>query len=155
VLKVRNRVAPGGGPPMHTHLRQSEELTVEEGTIAWEIAGDPTEHRAGPGETVSFEPGVSHRFWNAGEDTLVCEGGIWPPDNIEYFLTQIYESTARNGGKRPGLFDSAFLTRHFRSEFRMDEIPAIATKVVIPIVARVGRLLGRDKRFANAPASVS
>ena len=53
------------------------------------------------------------------------------------------------------MFDGAFLTTHFRSEFRMDEIPAIATKVIIPIVVRVGRLLGRDKRFAAAPEPVA
>ena len=139
---------------MHTHFHQSEELTVLRGTIAWQIAGDESEHRAGPGETVCFEPGVSHRFWNAGESSLVCEGGIWPPDNIQYFLTNVYESTKRNDGKRPSMFDGAFLTTHFRSEFRMDEIPAIASKVIIPIVYRLGSLLGRYKRFADAPQPV-
>ena len=44
-------------------------------------------------------------------------GEIWPPDNIEYFLTQIFESTDRNGGERPGMFDAAFLTTRYGSEF--------------------------------------
>jgi len=154
VLKVRNEVAPGHGPPMHTHFHQTEELTVLHGTIAWQLAGEDAEHRAGPGETVRFEPGVPHRFWNAGDEALICEGGIWPPDNIEYFLSNVYESTRRNGGKRPTMFDGAFLTTHFRTEFRMDEIPALATKVIIPLVVRVGRLLGRYKRFADAPTPV-
>jgi hypothetical protein len=139
---------------MHTHLHQTEELTVLRGTIAWQVAGDDAEYRAGPGETVSFGPGVSHRFWNAGEKALVCEGAVWPPDNVEYFLSNVYESTRRNGGKRPSMFDGAFLTTHFRTEFRMDEIPAIATKVIIPIVFQLGRLLGRYKRFADAPEPV-
>ena len=38
-------------------------------------------------------PGKAHRFWNAGDDELICTGYVRPPDNLEYFLTQIFAST--------------------------------------------------------------
>ena len=149
-LEVENRVKPGSGPPMHVHHFQEEGLTVREGTIGWVEEGGE-EETAGPGETVTFGPGVSHRFWNAGDDDLVCTGYIRPPDNVEYFLTQIFESTARNGGKRPGAFDGAYLSWHFRDEFAMTAIPGPVRRFVFPVIARVGSLFGKAKRFDDAP----
>jgi quercetin dioxygenase-like cupin family protein len=150
LLEVENRVSPGKGPPMHVHHMQEESLTVREGKIAW-IEEGGTEQTAGPGETVTFAAGVSHRFWNAGEEDLVCAGYVRPPDNIEYFLTQIYESTARNGGTRPGAFDAAYLSRRYRGEFAITEVPAPVRGLVFPVVNTLGRLLGKHKRFADAP----
>jgi mannose-6-phosphate isomerase-like protein (cupin superfamily) len=150
LLEVENHVGPGNGPPMHVHHFQEESLTVREGKIAWVEQGG-SEQTAGPGETVTFAPGVSHRFWNGGDEPLVCTGYIRPPDNIEYFLTQIYESTARNGGKRPGAFDGAYLSQRYRDEFAITEIPGPVRKLVFPVVAAVGRLFGKHKRFADAP----
>lgn len=152
-LEVRNTVAPGTGPPMHVHHLQEEALTVERGTIGYQLEGGP-ERTAGPGESVTFAPGESHRFWNAGDDELVGTGSIRPPDNLEYFLTEIYASTRRNGGERPGLFDGAYLTHRYRSEFEMTEIPAPVRRFVFPVIVALGRLLGWDRRFAGAPEPV-
>jgi quercetin dioxygenase-like cupin family protein len=152
--EVTNRVSPGAGPPMHVHHLQEESLTVKSGTIGWQAYGGP-EQTAGPGETVTFGPGEMHRFWNAGEDELVCTGYVRSPDNLEYFLTQIYASMRATGGKRPRLFDVAWLLTHFRSEFGMAVPPPPVQRVLFPIVVAMGRLFGRDKRFADAPEPVS
>ena len=95
-----------------------------------------------------------HRFWNAGDDELVCSGYVRPPDNIEYFLTKIFESTRANGGKRPRMFDAAYLLSRYRAEFGMAEIPAPVQRFVFPIVVAVGRMFGLGKRFADAPEPV-
>jgi quercetin dioxygenase-like cupin family protein len=152
-LEARNTVKPGSGPPMHVHRLQEESLTVERGTMGWQRRGDE-EQLAGPGETVTFAPGEVHRFWNAGNDDLVCSGYVRPPDNLEYFLTQIYASTRENGGKRPRLFDAAYLVSRYRSEFGMAEIPAPVQRFLFPVVVAVGRLRGKDRRFAGAPEPV-
>jgi quercetin dioxygenase-like cupin family protein len=153
-LEARNVVKPGSGPPMHVHRLQEESLTVERGTMGWQRQGED-EQIAGQGETVTFPPGDVHRFWNAGQDELICSGYIRPPDNIEYFLTQIYASTRANGGKRPRLFDAAYLTSRYRTEFGMEEIPAPVQRFVFPMVVAVGRLFGKDKRFDGAPEPVT
>jgi uncharacterized cupin superfamily protein len=149
-LEVENVVGPGAGPPMHVHHRQTESLTVVEGRIGYQRPGEPPQY-AGPGATVSFAAGEAHRFWNAGEDPLRCTGHIEPAGNVEYFLTEIYASIRRHGGTRPGAFDAAFLTTHYASEFAMVDIPAVARRVVMPVLAALGRLLGRDRRYADAP----
>jgi quercetin dioxygenase-like cupin family protein len=152
-LEIRNTVAPGAGPPMHVHHLQEEGLTVERGTMGYQVLGEE-ERRAGPGESATFAPGVAHRFWNAGEDELVCTGFARPPDNLEYFLTEIYASMRRNGGKRPGAFDGAYLSRRYRDEFGMLAVPRPVQRFLFPVVVAVGRALGWDRRFADAPEPV-
>lgn len=153
VLVGDNEVAPGDGPPMHVHHLQHEALTVNEGRLGW-MGLDGEEHFAGVGETVTFAPGHVHKFWNAGEEPLRATGEIWPPHNLEYFLTEVFESTARSGGKRPGTFDVAFLLTRYRSEFDMVELPAPVRKLLMPVMYRLGKLLGKHERFANAPEPV-
>jgi quercetin dioxygenase-like cupin family protein len=135
-LEVENAVSPGSGPPMHTHHYQDEALTVVQGRIAYQRLGQEPQY-AGPGETVTFKAGEPHKFWNAGEGELRCTGYIEPPDNIEYFLTALYDSTKRNG-----------------SEFSLQEIPAAVQRIMFPIQVALGRLFGRYARYADAPEPV-
>ena len=121
VLEVENQVQPGSGPPMHAHHLQEESLTVNEGRMGYRIAGEP-DRLAGPGETVTFAAGEMHRFWNAGDVVLSCSGSVSPPDNLEYFLTEVYASIRRTGG-RPNPFDAAYLLGRYRSEFSQATSP--------------------------------
>jgi uncharacterized cupin superfamily protein len=152
-LIVENEVAPGSGPPMHVHHRQAEALTVLEGRIGYQTLGGE-ERFAGPGETVAFKPGEAHRFWNAGDGNLLCSGHVEPADNVEYLLTELFESTKRNGGTRPDPFEAAFLMTRYRTEYAMLEIPAMVRRFVFPLLVAVGRLLGRYRRYADAPEPV-
>jgi quercetin dioxygenase-like cupin family protein len=152
-LEVENLVKPGSGPPMHTHHYQEEALTIQQGRLAYQRSGDPPRF-AEPGETVVFKPGEAHKFWNAGEEDLRCTGYVQPADNLEYFLTAIYESQRENGGTRPDPFEAAFLARRYRSEFDMAEIPAVVQRLVFPVQVIVGRLLGKYRKYADAPEPV-
>ena len=152
-LEVENVVKPGAGPPMHVHRYQEEALTVQQGRIAYQCPGEPPQF-AGPGETVTFKPGEAHRFWNAGEGDLRCTGYIEPADNVEYFLTEIFASIKWKGSTQPDPFDAAFLLRRYRSEFAMVEIPSAVQRFVFPVQVAVGRLLGRCRKYAEAPEPV-
>ena len=152
-LEVRNVVAPGAGPIMHVHHYQAEALTVQQGRMGYQRLGEAPQF-AGPGESVVFEPGEVHKFWNAGQDELVGTGYIEPADNIEYFLGAIFESRKASGGERPNPLDVAFLARRYRSEFGMAAIPAAAQRLLFPVLVAVGRLLGRYRKYADAPEPV-
>lgn len=152
-LEGENLVAPGAGPVMHAHLLQAEGLTVKQGRIGYQRLGEAPQY-AGPGESVHFKPGEAHKFWNAGDEPLRCEAYVEPADNVEYFLAEIFASKRRNGGVRPSIFDAAFLTRRYRSEYVMHEIPAAVQRFVFPIVVLIGTLLGRYRRYADAPEPV-
>lgn len=152
-LEVENIVKPGSGPPMHVHHYQEEALTIQQGRVGYQRPGEPPQF-AESGETVVFKPGEAHRFWNAGEEDLRCTGYIQPADNLEYFLTALYESQRENGGSRPDPFEAAFLARRFRSEFGMAVIPAAVQRLVFPLLVIVGRLLGKYRKYADAPEPV-
>jgi len=152
-LEIDNLVQPGAGPPMHTHYHQEEALTVVAGRIGYQRLGQPAQF-GGPGDTVTFKAGEAHKFWNAGEGELRCTGYVEPADNVEFFLTALYDSTKRGGHGRPDPFDAAFLMTRYRSEFGMNEIPAAVQRILFPLQAAVGRLLGKYRRYANAPEPV-
>lgn len=152
-LEVESVVTRGAGPPMHIHHHQEEGLTVLEGRIGYQRSGEPAQF-AGAGKTVTFTRGEAHKFWNAGENDLRCTGYIEPADNVEYFLTELYGSMKRSGGQRPDPFEVAFLTTRYRSEFAMVEIPAAVQRILFPLQVALGRLLGKYRRYADAPEPV-
>jgi uncharacterized cupin superfamily protein len=152
-LEVENVVKPGAGPPMHVHHFQEEALTVRQGRIGYQRPEGPAQF-AGPGDTVTFKAGEAHKFWNAGDDDLLCTGYVEPADNIEYYLTALFDSVKRNGRGRPDLFDAAFLMTRYRSEFGMLEIPAAVQRFVFPLQVALGRWLGKYRRFHDAPEPV-
>lgn len=152
-LEGENTAAPGAGPPMHLHHDQVESFTVKSARIGYQRPGGP-EAFAGPGETVTFQPGEAHRFWNPGPDDLVCTGYIEPADNIEFLLGEIFASTRLRGGAAPDPFDAAFLSVRYRSEFTMVEIPTVVRRLVFPVIVAIGTLLGKYRKYADAPAPV-
>jgi len=153
-LEAENVVKPGAGPPMHVHHLQGEALTVRQGRMGYQRLGQPPQD-AGPGETVMFEAGDPHKFWNAGDDDLVCTGYIEPILNVEYFLTEMFASVQRHGAGRPDPFDMAFLVTRYRAELGVLEIPPTVQRFVFPMMVALGRLLGRYRRYADAPPPAS
>lgn len=152
-LEAENIASPGAGPPMHAHLLQEEVLTVRAGRIGYQRLGEQAKF-AGPGETVTFRPGEPHRFWNAGEGELRAWGYVEPADNAEFFLSELF-ALAREGRGRPNILDIAFLMRRYRGEFAMYEIPAPVQRFVFPLLVAVGHVLGRYRKYADAPAPIT
>lgn len=149
-LIVENELEPGAGPPIHVHFKQSESLTVTEGEMTYQVlGGQPIVCKVG--ETATFEKGVPHKFWNSGSGKLKCSGWIKPANHVDFFLTELYKATNEGNDERPEPFASAFLMMRYRSEYDMLELPAFVKSVIVPITYRVGQLLGKYKRFADAP----
>lgn len=148
-LEGDNIVQPHAGPPMHVHYLQDECMTVLSGKMGYQMLGEEKKY-ADPGETVLFKAGIAHKFWNAGHEVLHISAYISPPDNAVYFLSEIFKSSNENGG-RPGLYDAAFLLHRYKSEFAMLEIPPFVQKIIFPMVLFFGNLMGKDKKFKDAP----
>lgn len=153
-VAIEGYVEPGVGPPMHVHFHQDEGIRVREGVLGWRIRGPDGVERtgtAGPGEEVVFRAGEMHRFWSAGEVPLRGEGWVRPPGNFPWFISRLHETIRENGGARPGFFEGAFLAWRYRSEFDMEEIPGPVKRLVFPVVVALGTLLGRYRKYRDAP----
>ena len=111
---------------IHTFYRMSA-LTVVQGRIGYQLQGQQPQY-AGVGETVLFNRGVPHRFWNDGEDILHCTGWIKPANTIVFYLTSIYAAQNKSGTARPELFDGAYLLKRYAAEYDMAELPRLSKK---------------------------
>lgn len=152
-LEVSNVVQPGAGPPVHVHFRQEEALTVVAGRLGYQLQGEAPRF-AGPGETVVFAPGIAHRFWADGDEVLRATGYVQPPNNLVYFLSEIYRSTRESAGGKPDDFEAAYLLHKYRSEFAMPAIPAFVRRVIFPVLRAIGRITGKFRRFDQSPAPI-
>src|SRR5262249_44528372 len=148
--KLQIQLAAGPGNQERTKGFQSS--GVEAGRVGYQVLGQEPKI-AGPGETVTWLAGTPHRWWNAGESEARMSGWCTPPGNVEYYLTQVFDSMRQNG-KRPGLFDAAFLMTRYKSEFGMVDIPKPVQATVIPLMYALGALLGNHRKFTDAPEPV-
>jgi len=139
---------------MHVHYLQDEAARVVRGKLGYQVFGGQPQF-AGPGELVVWPAGTAHKWWNAGDDELHMSGWCSPPHNVEFYLSTLFASTKANGGRRPGLFDAAFLVTRYRTEFAMLELPAVVRHVVIPVAYVAGTILGKYRKFKDAPPAIS
>lgn len=150
---VRNRVQPKAGPTFHVHFKQDESLTVKKGKMGYQIDGQPEQYLS-EGQSVLFTKGQMHRFWNAGDNILECEGWVKPANSLDYFLTGIYNSMNKAGKPEGDPFDSAYLLTRYKSEYDLKDIPPFVKKVIFPITVIIGNLLGKYKHFKDAPQPI-
>lgn len=148
---VENFIQPGAGPAMHVHFKQDEALTVVKGKMGYQILGEEPRY-LNAGESVLFERGVPHRFWNAGDDILNCTGWAKPANTLVFFLSSVYDAINKSKTERPETFDGAYLVTRYRSEYDLPEVPNFVKLVLMPMTVFIGKLLGKYKHFSNAPA---
>jgi len=149
-IEVDGTARPGAGPPMHVHYLQEERVLVVTGRVGYQVPGQP-ERFAGPGQVVVWPAGTPHRWWNAGDTEARMTGWCAPPGNVEFYLATVFGSMKENGGKRPGLFDAAFLTTRYQTEFAMLELPTVVRRLVIPVIYALGLALGKYAKYKDAP----
>jgi quercetin dioxygenase-like cupin family protein len=65
VTTFESVIAPGDGPPLHTHAREDEVLCVLEGEFRFQL--DDEVHEAPEGTTMYVPPATPHCFQNSGE----------------------------------------------------------------------------------------
>jgi hypothetical protein len=148
-LEVENVVKPGSGPDARPPLSGGG-AHGPAGRVGYERLGEPPQF-AESGETVVFKPGEVHKFWNAGEEHLECTGYVQPADNLEYFLTALFESQRANGGSRAGSIRSGILGKTLPQRVRHDGDPRGGTASCFPGVVVVARLLGKYRNYPDAP----
>jgi quercetin dioxygenase-like cupin family protein len=145
---------PGAGPPMHVHYLQDEAVRVVTGRVGYQVLGEEPKF-AEAGDFVVWPAGTPHKWWNAGTTEARMIGWCAPPGNVEFYLSAVFASMKQNGGGRPALFDAAFLATRYRSEFAMLELPVLVRRVLIPVAYVVGRLLGKYRKYRDAPEPVT
>ena len=152
-LLLEGRVQPGCGPVMHVHYKQDENFKVVKGIMVYQTPGkEPAQLH--PGESTTFLRKQPHKFWNGGEEELILDCWIKPANNAVFYLSTLYNATKGQKTPNPEPFDGAFLFRNYDSEYGLLELPAFVKKVIIPTTYFIGKVLGKYKKFKDAPAPV-
>ena len=152
-IDIDGTAQPGAGPPMHVHYLQEESVRVIAGRVGYQVLGSDVQFGEA-GDVVTWPAGVPHKWWNAGTGEARMIGWCSPPGNVEFYLGAIFASMKQNGGGRPGLFDAAYMTVRYRSEFEMLAVPPFVRRVLMPLIYAVGRALGKYRKFADAPLPI-
>jgi quercetin dioxygenase-like cupin family protein len=148
-------VKPGGvvASP-HVHPYQTEVFEILNGQIGVKLGRKTIE--AGPGETLTMEPGVAHKFWNAGEDELVFRVTVTPSLEWERLLETMFTLAADGKTNRKGMPNPLRLAVIARAHFdtvRLPQPPAWLQRAGLALGAPLGRLLGYRATYAPQAGS--
>jgi len=141
-------VAPGGAVAAeHVHPAFEERFTVVAGRVGFRLDG--REEVAEPGREILVPPGVTHDWWNAGDEeaqvVVELRGDAGVLAGFEAMLSTIF-GLARDGRTdakgRPNLLQVALLAREFDGVMHFARPPRPVQKVLFGTLAPVARLLG-------------
>ena len=141
-LELKGSLPPhSDGPPLHVHFKEDEGGRVLSGTVSARVGGLKIERHAG--EDLSFPRGVAHRWWNAGDQTLVFEGFARPLVDLDLYLQAVFEIVNAGPEGRPLLFYMAHAARRHRSTQAAFVAPRPVQAVLFPLLVGLGTLLGK------------
>ena len=143
--------APDGHVPgMHLHPAQEERFEVLSGTVRFRKG--LRRITATAGDMVVVEPGVAHKFENAGGDTASMRVQVSPALEMER-LFEAAVSLAEEGRVTskgmPKPLDLALFVREFKHEVRGPGTPGWAQRAALAPFAWIARHRGRGERYAR------
>ena len=135
---------PGAiGPPEHVHEHQEEYFSVQAGTLAGSVDGEP--FRLSAGEELTVWPGTPHTWGNGGDDELRVLIEVRPARRFEEVL-EVFYGLARDGKTDdeglPNLLQLAVIGQEYWEDNHVTSPPPLVQKAMFAVLAPIGRLLG-------------
>ncbi|MFC0214998.1 cupin domain-containing protein [Paenibacillus chartarius] len=145
---VKVELAPGGGVGLHYHLAFTEHFEALHGELHLEVDGSIlTLH---PGESASAAPGVPHRFFNPGSESIMFHVKIAPARSFERMLRIAYGlvkdgKVHEKSGIPRNIFELAVMFK--LGETYMKGIPLWLQKGMFGTLYRIATHLGVEERL--------
>jgi quercetin dioxygenase-like cupin family protein len=137
-------VEPGGAvAAAHVHPYQAETFTVLEGTLGMKRGRETLALAAG--ETACVDPGVRHKFWNAGDETLRFRAEVRPSLEFESLIETMFGLATDGKTNRKGMpspLRLAVIANHHFDVVRLPLIPHVLQKAALIPGALLGRAFG-------------
>jgi quercetin dioxygenase-like cupin family protein len=145
-------VEPGGAvAAAHVHPYQTEIFTVIEGRLGVKRGREALE--LGAGEVALIDPGMPHKFWNAGDETLRFRAEVRPALQFESLIETMFGLAAdgkTNKKGMPGPFRLAVIANHHFDVVRLPVIPHAVQKLALVPGALMGRAFGYRPTYTPA-----
>ena len=148
-------VQPGGFvAAAHVHPFQTERFEALAGTLGMRRGKQRIE--LVPGETTTVEPGVPHRFWNAGDGEVRFRCTVSPALQFERLIATMYSLAAdgkTNTKGMPNPLRLAVIAHHHFDDVRLPRIPQWLQRLGLELGSPVGRLLGFGPSYDGQPGA--
>jgi mannose-6-phosphate isomerase-like protein (cupin superfamily) len=148
-------VEPGGMvASAHVHPYQTEIFTVIDGRLGVKRGREKLE--LGPGEVAMIDPGVAHKFWNAGEETLRFRAEVRPSLAFESLIETMFGLAAEGKTNRkgmPGPLRLAVIANHHFDVVRLPVVPDFLQKAALVPGALLGKAVGYRPTYETAPGA--
>jgi quercetin dioxygenase-like cupin family protein len=138
----------------HMHPFQTEVFEILEGTIEFEAGGKTIV--AGAGEKVVVEPGMAHRFRNAGDTQARFRCEVRPALQFEQLIETMFalaNDGKTNGRGMPNPIRLAAIAKHHFDDVRLPFPPVWMQRLGLALGAPVARLLGYGPTYEPAEAA--
>ena len=127
----------------HVQPNQEERHDVLEGRLGIEVDG--RRQTLGPGESVTFPPGVVHRLFAVDDDLVRVRFEIRPAQRAEYLIEAFFRLASSGRVSRrgyPNPLQLAVLARTYRDEGHPTRLPFALQQAAAALLAPLGRRLG-------------
>lgn len=150
-MQSETRIRPGGAVSVeHYHPTITERFEVLEGELSVRLDGREKVLRAG--ESVTVERGQRHRYWNASDADTVFRFEGWPAARFEAMVLTLFALAAEgrtNAAGVPGPLQMAVILDEFSDVMRLAKPPEWVQRLVIPVLARIGRARGMRATYPH------
>jgi quercetin dioxygenase-like cupin family protein len=147
-------VEPGGSvASAHVHPYQLEIFTVIEGRLGVRRGREKLE--LGPGQVAMIDPGMRHKFWNAGDDTVRFRAEVRPALQFESLIETMFGLAADGKTNRkgmPGPLRLAVVANHHFDVVRLPIVPHALQKMALVPGAILGRAFGYGPTYTSGTA---
>ena len=137
-------IRPGGAVTgEHVHPGIEEWFMVVSGRVGFRLDG--RESIAAPGERLYVPAGMSHDWWNAGDEEARVVVEISPAARFEEMISNLFglaQDGKTNEKGMPNLLQVALFAREFEDVLYFTKPPRIIQKALFDVLAPVARLLG-------------
>ena len=140
----------------HVHPSQTETFEILSGRLGAKIGRKQVEARAG--DVVVAPPRVAHKWWNAGDDTLVFRCEVRPALGFEQLIETMFGLAAdgkTNEKGMPNPLRLAVIANHHFADVQLPVVPRWMQKAALAMGAPMGRILGYTPQYVPAGAPVS
>jgi mannose-6-phosphate isomerase-like protein (cupin superfamily) len=148
-------VEPGGAvASAHVHPYQTETFSVIEGRLGVKRGREKLELE--PGELALIDPGVPHKFWNAGDDTLRFRAEVRPSLEFESLIETMFGLAADGKTNRkgmPGPLRLAVIANHHFDVVRLPVIPHALQKLALVPGVLLGKAVGYRPTYQQLPGA--
>ena len=135
--------ASGEGPPLHRHVFQTELFEAIDGKLGLDCAGKKLVLE--PGQSFTVPANTLHSCYSIEGKAITFKVIFKPACNIEYLLTEMFESSNRKKSKDPSPFDACYILRQTKGEYYLGEFPTFVQQLIFPLIAFTGKLFGLVK----------